>query len=115
MILFQKKKLKQSKILKYRDIKNLFEHEEKKYCKPVRLNNLWSNNYIEYERNSDRNKTLSVEECINKIRPYLKGIIYNLKKSDTWKVQLTIANNFISPIDNEEDCLMYSKSVTQKS
>ena len=69
-----------------------------------------SNNYIEYESNSNRNKTLSVEEFFNKIRPYLKDIINNLKKSDTWKIQLTIANNFISSIDNDEERVMHSKS-----
>ena len=25
----------------------------------------WSNNYVEYESNNDRNKTLSVEEYLN--------------------------------------------------
>ena len=35
----------------------------------------------------NRNKTLTVEEYLNKIRPYLKDIINNLKKSDTWKIQ----------------------------
>ena len=34
----------------------------------------------------------------------------NLKKSDTWKIQLTIANNLISSIDNTEECVMHSKS-----
>ena len=36
-----------------RDIKNLFEHEkeEENYYKPGRVNNFWSNNYIEYESN----------------------------------------------------------------
>ena len=65
---------------------------------------------IEYEIYSDRNKTMSVEEHLNKIRPYLKDIINNLKKSDTWKIQLTIANNFISSIDNDEEHVMHSKS-----
>ena len=46
----------------------------------------------------------------NKIRPYLKDIINNLKKSDIWKIQLTIANNFISSIDNDEEREMHSKS-----
>ena len=32
---------------------------------------------------TDKNKILTVEEYLNKIRPYLKGIINNLKKSDT--------------------------------
>ena len=64
-----------------RDIKNLFEHEEEveNYYKPVRVSNFWSNNYIEYESKGDRNKTLPVEEYLNKIRPYLKDIINNLK------------------------------------
>ena len=42
--------------------------------------------------------------------PYLKDVIKNLKKSDTWKIQLTIANNFISSIDNDEECIMQLKS-----
>ena len=37
-------------------------------------------------------------------------LINNLKKSVTWKIQLTIANSFISSIDNDEDPVMYLKS-----
>ena len=64
-----------------RDIKNLFEHEkeDENYYQPVGGINFWSNNYIECESNGDRNKTLSVEEYLNKIRPYLKNIINNFK------------------------------------
>ena len=36
--------------------------------------------------------------------------INNLKKSGTWKIQLKIANNVISSIDNDEEHLMHSKS-----
>ena len=68
----------------------------------ARLSNLWSNNYIYYESNGDRNKTVSVEEYIKKIRPYLNNII-NLKTSDTWEIQLIIANN-------DEERVMLSKS-----
>ena len=52
----------------------------------VRVSNFWNNNYIEYESNGDKKKTQSVEEYLNKISPYLKDIINNLKKSDTWKI-----------------------------
>ena len=45
-----------------------------------------SNNYVKYKSNGDINKTLSVEEYLNKITTYLKGIINNFKKSDTWKI-----------------------------
>ena len=91
----------------FRDIKNLFDE----YYKPVRVNNFWSNNYIEYKSNNNRYKILSVEEYLDKIRPYLKDI-NNLKKSDTWQIQLTITINFISSKDdNDEDCVMHhSKS-----
>ena len=47
--------------------------KKKKSYKPVRVSNFWSNNYIEYESNGDRNKTPSVEEYLNKVRPYLKA------------------------------------------
>ena len=51
-----------------RDIINLFEHEEEETnYKPVRVGNFCSNNYIKYESNSNRNKTLSVEEYLHKI------------------------------------------------
>ena len=55
-------------------------------------------------------KHYQLKNLLIKIRPYLKDIINNLKKSDTWKIQLTIANNFISSIDNDEEHVMHSKS-----
>ena len=45
-----------------RDIKNLFEHEEENYFKPLRVNTFWRNNYIEYESNGDKKETLPVGE-----------------------------------------------------
>ena len=84
--------------------------KKKKVIKLVRVSNFSSNNYIEYESNCDRNKTISVEEYLNKVRSYLKGIINNLKISDTCEIQLTIANNSISSIDNDEECVIHSKS-----
>ena len=38
----------------------------------MRVNNFLSSNYIEYKNIGDRNKTLSVEEYLNKVRNYLK-------------------------------------------
>ena len=108
-----RKKRKETKAIKdgiLIDIKNLFEHEGKNYYKPVRVSNFCSNNYIEYESNGDRNKTLSPEEYLNKVRRHLKDIINNLKKSGTWKIQVTIAINFISSRNNDEESVMHSKS-----
>ena len=44
-----------------------------------------------------KKKTPSIEEYLNKINPYSKDIINNLKKSDTSKMQCTIAINFFLP------------------
>ena len=76
------------------DIRNLFGQKKEDYYRPVRVGNFWSRNYIEYESNNDKTKTLSIREYLNKIRPSLKDIINNLKKSDTWKT---------SSKDNEEE------------
>ena len=63
-----------------RGIKILFEKERNCYI-PVRVGNFWSNNYIKYRCNSDRNKNLSINEYLDKIKPYLKGIINDLQYS----------------------------------
>ena len=34
----------------------------------------FSDNYIEYESNGDKDKTLSVEEYLDKIKPYLNSL-----------------------------------------
>ena len=101
------KEIKAIKWIILRDIRNLFEHEEEEenYHERVRCNNS-----IEHKSNGDR-KTQSVEEYLHKIGQYLKDIIDNIKQSDTWKIQLTIAINFISSKnDTDEEQVMHSKS-----
>ena len=76
----------------------------------MRVSSFWSNNYIEYESNGDRYKYYQLKNIlITYLNPYLKDIMNNLKKSDTWKIQLTIANNVISSIENDEQRVMHSK------
>ena len=80
-----KKEIKGIKDIVLRNIKNLFEYEkeEENYYNPVRLNNFWSNDCIEYKSNGDKNRILSVEVYIDKIRPSLKDITNDLKKNLT--------------------------------
>ena len=80
--------------------------KKKYYYKPIRVNN----NYIEHKSSGDRDKNLSVKEYLDKIKPYVRDMIINLQKSDTWKIQLTIAINFISSKDVDGECVMHSKS-----
>ena len=41
------------------------------YYKLVTVGSFWSNDCIEYKSNGVRNKTISTEEYLNKIRSYL--------------------------------------------
>ena len=47
------------------------------------------------------------KEYFSKIKPYLRDMIIEFQKSVTWKVQLTIAINFISSKDVNEECVMH--------
>ena len=49
---------------------------------------------MKYESNRDKDQTLSIEEYLDKIRPYLINMINDLKTQREWKIQLTIVINF---------------------
>ena len=83
---------------------------KKKIIINLKVNNFWNNNYIEYENNGDKNRNLSLDKYLNKIKPYLRNIIIGLQNSDTWKIRLTIAINFISSKDGKEENVMHSSS-----
>ena len=87
-----------------------YSEEKEDYCKPKRVSSFWNNNYIEYNNNGDTNKNLSPEEYLKKIKPYLSYIIIDLQKFDTWKIQLTIAINFIPLKDAEKERAMHSRA-----
>ena len=69
--LLESKAIRQIKarINKDKDIRKIIKSEED-YYKPVRVGNFWNNNYIKYESNGDKNKTLSVKEYLDEINPY---------------------------------------------
>ena len=56
--------------------------------------------------NGDKSRNLSLDEYLNKIELYLRNIIIDLENFDTWKIQLTIAINFISSkyVEEEREC-----------
>ena len=62
-----------------RDTRTLFQSDEEDYYGPVRIGNAFISNYIKYKCEGNKNKTLPVEEYLDKIRPYLSNIIRGLK------------------------------------
>ena len=61
--------------------------QEGDYYKPIRVGNFWNNSYIEYKSSCDRSKNLSLKDYLDKMEPYLRDIIINLQKFDSWKIQ----------------------------
>ena len=103
---------KENKALKGRidtDIVTLFEEESDCY-KPKKFGNFWNHNYVAYESYGGRHKNLLVKQYLNKVKHYSRDIIINLQKSDTWKIQLTTAINFISSADVDKVSVMHSKA-----
>ena len=79
------------------------------YCKPKLVKTGYSGNYTKYEIKGD--KTLTVEEYLSLIEPYLAGMINDYKSKGEWKVQLTTEINFISlKPGSDEIRVMHTKS-----
>ena len=72
-----------------RDIRALFEQEEKDCYKSERVNSFWNNNFIEYESNGDKNKNLSLDKYLNKTEHYWRNTIIDLQNSVTWHGKFT--------------------------
>ena len=84
-------------------------HEsQEEYYEPKRIKNAFNDNYVEYESNEDNDKSLSIEEYLKIIRPYLSNIIDDHKGE--WKIQLTMVINFISIKDSIETSTMHIKN-----
>lgn len=53
------------------------------YYKPVRIGNLYIDDYIGYKSSIDKNKTVSFKRYLEEIMPCLKDMINKVKKSYT--------------------------------
>ena len=49
------------------------------YYKPIKANNAFNSNYIEYENKGNKNKTLSFKKYLYMIKTYLRDMINNYK------------------------------------
>lgn len=61
-----------------RDIRTLFEPEED-YCKPIKIADAFDGNYIQNGNNGHKNKSLSIKDYLEEIKPYLIDLINDLK------------------------------------
>ena len=97
------------------------------YYKPIIARGAFNGSYIQYESKEYKGKNLSTKEYLNIIKPYLRDIINDHKTrgfvkyhsgnntwveetSSAWKIQLTMAINFISSKDSNETRNVHTKS-----
>ena len=110
-----------------RDVRNLFNLSiDEDYYKPIKTNEAFNSNYIEYESKGDKDKIL-INQYLNMIRSYLSDIINDHKNQGEWKVHsgntvidyktqgewkiwLTMVINFIYSEDSDEIRTMHTNS-----
>ena len=97
------------------------------YYEPIKVKSAFDGNYIQYESKGDKGKNLSIQKYLKMVKPYLSDLINNHKThglvryhsgnkswleetSSKWKIQLTMAINFISSKDSDETRTMHTKS-----
>ena len=90
-----------------RDLFNIVNYE------PILIKTGFNNNYLEYR--SEGNDSLSFEEYLNLIKPYLNDLINDKKDKGEWKLQLTAQINFISQRPgSDETRVMHTRSVCEE-
>ena len=90
-----------------RDLFNIVNYE------PILIKTGFNNNYLEYR--SGGNDSLSFEEYLNLIKPYLNDLINDKKDKGEWKLQLSAEISFVSQKpDSDEKRVMYTKSICEE-
>ena len=97
------------------------------YYKPIIARVAFNGCYIQYESKGDKGKNLSIKEYLNIIKPYLsdirndhttRGLVryhsgnktWVEETSSEWKIQLTMAINFISSKDSDKARTTHTRS-----
>ena len=117
--------------IEYRRIRNVRDSFDlsigEDYYKPIIAKSAFDGSYIQYESKGEKVKNLSIKKYFNIIKSYLIDIINEHKThglvryhsgnksrleetSSKWKIQLTMAINFISSKDSDETRTMHTKS-----
>ena len=90
-----------------RDLFSILDYE------PVLIKSGFDNNYLEYMSNG--NNSLSFNEYLELIKPYLYDLINVYKAKGEWKLQLSAEISFASQKpDSNEICIMYTRSTPEK-
>ena len=80
---------------------------------PVLIKSGFGGNYLEYMSNG--NNSLSFDEYLELIKPYLNDLINVHKTKGEWKLQLSAEISFVSQkSDSDETHVMYTRSFCEE-
>ena len=90
-----------------RDLFSILDYE------PLLIKSGFDNNYLEYMSNG--NDSLSLNEYLELIKPYLYDLINVHKAKGEWKIQLSAEISFISQKPNSNEiCVMFTRSTPEE-
>ena len=90
-----------------RDLFSILDNE------PVLIKSRFEGNYLEYMSNG--NNSLSFDEYLELIKPYLNDLINFYKTKGEWRLQLSAEISFVSQKpDSDETCVMYTRSFCEE-
>ena len=90
-----------------RDLFSILDYE------PVLIKSGFDNNYLEYMSNG--NNSLSFNEYLELIKPYLYDLINVFKAKGEWKLQLSVEISFVSQKPgSDENRVMYTRSTPEE-
>ena len=69
----------------------------------MRTVDAFGSSYMENESKGDKKKSLSIKKYLNKIRPYLSNMINYFKTQGEWKIELTMAIDFMLDSKDSKD------------
>ena len=90
-----------------RDLFSILDHE------PVLMKSGFDNNFLEYMSNA--NNSLSFNEYLELIKPYLCDLINVYKAKGEWKLQLSVEISFVTQKpESDENHVMYTRSTPEE-
>ena len=87
----------------------LNEVNEEDYYKPTEVKSAFDSSYVLYESKGDKDNMPAIYEYFDKIKPFLKDMIYDKSKGE-WKIQITMRIIFILFKDKNETQVMHTKN-----
>ena len=80
------------------------------YYKPIEVKSSFKGNYVKYESNGDKDRSLSITLYFLKVEPFLYDLIDFYKAIGEWKIQLSMQVNFIADNNDDKGLIFHTKS-----